>query len=561
MVRFSGHSFIRRESASCSPLKKGSMTLRAFFRGCSTLLAWAGLDLVLPDQVPALPIVPTNFYDELIASGFDAPTNMSFLPDGRLLVVEQYTAKVRLLVNESVSPVDPVGVVAGVRSGGEAGLLGVVVDPGWPVRPYVYVHATEQGTSQVKIWRYNATGDLDFSGNGAFTIDPDSRHTVIALPDQTPNHNGGTIRFDQKGMLLVTIGDDGNACAAQDLTKLQGKILRLDVLDLPDGAGGPPLFADITPADNPFVAHPDPAARLVWAYGLRNPFSFTIDPVTGCLYIGDVGNALYEEINVACEGGRNFGWPFYEGPSRWPGSCAVVSDTTNMVQAAFAYPQEDLGWAVLAGPIYRTPPGATAPYPPALEGQYFLADTWRWYMQRLDTSGPVWTIADSMPGQPDAEHWATRTPWVTSLNVGPDGSLWYTQLYQPNPNYAHNGVRRIRYLGEPLDVEPDASSGSGRRGDGTITEFAAPQPSPTRGSVRLAWRQSVPAPVSLAIHDARGRLVRRLSSTLEGVRAAGEQAVTWDGKSNDGIRAPAGVYFARLGVLEDRRAVRFVVVQ
>ena len=112
-----------------------------------------------------------------------------------------------------------------------------------------------------------------------------------ALPDLAAKHNGGTLRFGPDGMLYVGLGDDDSPCRAQDLTKLQGKILRLDVSSLPAGGGPAPRYAMLTPPDNAFVAHADSAARLVWALGLRNPFSFTIDAPTGCLVIGDVGNA------------------------------------------------------------------------------------------------------------------------------------------------------------------------------------------------------------------------------------------------------------------------------
>ena len=131
-------------------------------------------------------------------------------------------------------------------------------------------------------------------------------------------------------------------CLAQDLTKLQGKILRLDVSGLPAGGGPAPLYAAITPPDNPFVAHADSAARLVWALGLRNPFSFTIDPPTGCLVIGDVGNDAWEEVEVACAGGKNFGWPHYEGPWRTPLTCADA-DTTAFVSADYQYEHVGLG--------------------------------------------------------------------------------------------------------------------------------------------------------------------------------------------------------------------------
>ncbi len=249
-------------------------------------------------------MTPTQFVEELVAGPFDAPTNSSLLPDGRLFVVEQYTAQVRLIVDGQMSAIDPAGVVPGIRTGGEAGLLGV------------------------------ADG-----------------------PDAAASHNGGALRFGPDGHLYSGIGDDENPCRAQSVNRLNGRILRLDVSQLPPGGGGPPPYAAITPADNPFVAHPDSAARLVWAMGLRNPFSFTIDAATGCLFIGDVGSQSWEEIDVACAGGMNFGWPHYEGNHRLVTINCSAIDTTRFVPPVHEYPHVGAGWAVFAGPLYHAPAG------------------------------------------------------------------------------------------------------------------------------------------------------------------------------------------------------------
>src|SRR5262249_3992598 len=133
--------------------------------------------------------------------------------------------------------------------------------------------------------------------------------------DHQENHNGGTLRFGPDRYLYVSAGDDGSGCNAQDLNLPNGKILRLDVSRIPGAGSGPPPVADITPPDNP-IPGPSADARLVYAWGLRNPFRFTIDPQTGNLYIGDVGLLSWEELDEIVHGdaGRNYGWPVYEGP-------------------------------------------------------------------------------------------------------------------------------------------------------------------------------------------------------------------------------------------------------
>src|SRR5678816_462354 len=162
------------------------------------------------DLGSAAPVLPPGFSDQLVVAGFDLPVNMAFLPDGRLLVVERVSARVRLVVNGAIASQDPVIAVDSVRSTNpEQGLLGIAVDPGWPIRPYIYVQYDHLATPRIHIRRYTVTGDLTFTGNGNLTADPSSRYEVfIDAPDNAGFHNGGNLHFGPDGMLYSALGED-----------------------------------------------------------------------------------------------------------------------------------------------------------------------------------------------------------------------------------------------------------------------------------------------------------------------------------------------------------------
>jgi glucose/arabinose dehydrogenase len=186
----------------------------------------------------------------------------------------------------------------------EDGLLGIAVDPRWPARPYVYVHYTAASSYNIKVVRYALAGDLAGTGDGRLTLDPASRREILPdLPNDSVEHNGGTLLFGPDGMLFVALGDDRVSCAAQDIHQLRGKILRLRVAGVADGGGPGPAYATLDPLDNPFSGDEDPRARLVWQYGLRNPWSFDIDRQSKQVAIADVGNARFEEVDVTLAAG------------------------------------------------------------------------------------------------------------------------------------------------------------------------------------------------------------------------------------------------------------------
>lgn len=408
----------------------------AAYRSLALAAALLAAELA-PTEALGQAVVPSGFADQLGVGGLSRPVGMAFLPDGRLLVIEQQTARVRLIVNGAISIVDPMGIVPGVNtSGEERGLLGIAVDPGWPTRPYFYTHSTDAGPpSRVRISRFTVTGDLSGTGNGALTFNPASRYDLLtAIPDNAFNHNGGTLRFGPDGMLYASLGEDATPCAAQDTSSLRGVILRLDVSRLPSGAGGPPSPALITPADNPFAAVGSPKSKLIWLYGLRNPFRFHIDPASDALFVADVGQDTWEEVDWAPRGGGNFGWPIFEGFASYPGGCTANGSP---IAPIYAY-DHGSGNAVMSAGVYRKPTGALGGFPPEYEGDYFFSDYYSGDMWRLKRSGGTWSVAPAVPGQPSSAHWAGGLDSVSDYLLGPDGGLWYC-------NQSSGEIRRIAF--------------------------------------------------------------------------------------------------------------------
>ena len=177
-------------------------------------------------------------------------------------------------------------------------------------------------------------------------------------------------------------------CAAQDTSGLRGEILRLDVSHLPPGAGGPPQPALITPPGNPFP-NGGLNARLIWAFGLRNPFRFQIDPLNGALLIGDVGENSWEEVDRAPVGGLDFGWSRFEGPASLDPSCTLTEPASAPIHAYYRNGTEA---AIVGGPLYRAPGGAASPFPGEYDGDYFFSDYYQGFLRRLKGSGTSWLV-------------------------------------------------------------------------------------------------------------------------------------------------------------------------
>ena len=228
--------------------------------------------------------VPPGFTDSLVAAGLNNPTAMALAPDGRIFVCEQGGA-LRVIKNGALLPTPFLTVP--VDSSGERGLLGVAFDPNFVSNQLVYIYYTATTpTLHNRISRFTAAGDVAMAGE-TFVMDLDNLSTAT-------NHNGGALHFGPDGYLYVAVGDNANASNAETLANRLGKMLRIS-------------STGTIPTDNPFFNTAAGDNRAIWALGLRNPFTFSFQPTVGRMFINDVGQSTWEEINDGIAG-SNYGW-------------------------------------------------------------------------------------------------------------------------------------------------------------------------------------------------------------------------------------------------------------
>ena len=319
-----------------------------------SLSAGCGDDAGTPGEPPA-GTVPVGLQE--VASGLAFPLYLT-APAGdpsRLFIVEKGGA-IRIVKDGALLPTPFLNLAAQVSTGDEQGLLGLAFDPEYATNGRFVVHYTDvSGNTVVSLFRVTAT-DADLA-------DPASETVVLTAQQPFSNHNGGQILFGPDGMLYIGLGDGGSGGdpggRGQSLTDLLGSILRVDVRS---GTGY------TIPPDNPFVGRTD-ANHEIWSFGLRNPWRFTFDPATGDLYIADVGQNAWEEVDVVPAAGGagrgvNFGWSATEGRHCF---ADPACDLTQYTLPVIEYPH-DQGCSISGGFVYR---GAAIP---DLQGHYFYAD-------------------------------------------------------------------------------------------------------------------------------------------------------------------------------------------
>ena len=220
---------------------------------------------------------------------------MAFAPDGRLFVCEQ-GGRLRVIKN-GVLLATPF-VTVSTDSSGERGLLGIAFDPDFANNQFVYAYYTATTpTLHNRVSRFTANGDVAVPGSETIILDLNNLSSA-------DNHNGGAMHFGIDGKLYIAVGENANPPNAQTLSNLLGKMLRINA----DGS---------IPTDNPFFNTASGVNRAIWALGLRNPFTFTVQPGTGRIFINDVGQDTSEEINDGIAG-SNYGWPVTEGATSDP---------------------------------------------------------------------------------------------------------------------------------------------------------------------------------------------------------------------------------------------------
>ena len=336
--------------------------------------------------------LPSGFVETTFATGLSSPTAMDFAPDGRLFVCLQ-GGTLRVIKNGALLPAPFLTLT--VDSAGERGLLGIAFDPNFATNNFLYVYYTVPGSiAHNRVSRFTANGDVAAANSEMIILDLDNLSGA-------GNHNGGAIHFGPDGKLYIAVGENANGSNSQTLANLLGKVLRINA----DGT---------IPTDNPFF-NTSGARKEIWALGLRNPFTFAFQPGTTRMFINDVGQSTWEEINDGIAG-SNYGWPITEGPTSDPRFRAPL----------FAYGHgstSTTGCAITGGTFYNP---ATMQFPASYAGKYFFADLCGGWIRLLDPSNN--TAADFASG--------ISSP--VDLKVAADGSLYYLAI-------GSSAVFKVRY--------------------------------------------------------------------------------------------------------------------
>ncbi|MDT5262048.1 MAG: hypothetical protein QOC61_1052, partial [Acidobacteriota bacterium] len=333
------------------------VTFLAVTAACIFTYQRAGATRSFRTQSPDAAELPTLAITSPIG-GLTQPIGIYNAGDGsnRIFVVEQ-GGQIRIIKNGVLLSTPFLSISNRVSTGSERGLLGLAFPPNYADKGYFYVDYTNTSGNTV-IARYRrSTADPD-------AADPASEQIILTIAQPFDNHNGGQLAFSPRdGQLYIGMGDGGSAGdpgnRAQNPLELLGKILRLDT-----ETGRP--FTYTTPANNPFVGRAGFRPEI-WALGLRNPWRFSFDRATSDLYIGDVGQGLFEEVDfqtAASTGGQNYGWRMMEGLHCFNNA---QCDQTGLTLPVIEY-DHSLGCSVTGGYIYR---GRTFP---RMQGLYFYGD-------------------------------------------------------------------------------------------------------------------------------------------------------------------------------------------
>lgn len=338
--------------------------------------------------------VPAGFTDTLVAGELTSATAMAIAPDGRVFVCLQGGA-LRVVKNGALLPTPFLTV--NVNASGERGLLGVAFDPNFNTNGFVYIYYTTAASPiHNRVSRFTANGDVALAGSETTILDLDN------LSGAT-NHNGGAMHFGPDGKLYVAVGENATPSNSQTLANLLGKMLRLNA----DGS---------IPTDNPFFNTATGKNRAIWALGLRNPYTFNFQPGTGRMFINDVGQNAFEEINDGIAG-SNYGWPTCEGACTNP----------NFRNPLFQYGHGSgatTGCAITGGAFYNP---QTAQFPSSYAGKYFFADFCSNWIRLFD------------PSSGTATNFLSGASLPVDLQVSADGSLYYLQ------RGASGQLHRIQY--------------------------------------------------------------------------------------------------------------------
>jgi glucose/arabinose dehydrogenase len=438
---------------------------------------------------------------------FTRPLDLQHAGDNsnRLFVVEQ-RGIISVFANDSTISESSIflDIENRVRdNGNEEGLLGLAFHPDYANNGYFYVDYTASSPRRTVISRFKVSPTNPDSALA------DSEFVILEINQPYSNHNGGQIAFGPDGYLYIAMGDGGSGGDplnnAQDLTTLLGAILRIDI----NSVQGTLNYS--IPADNPYFGNSSGYREEIFASGLRNPWRFSFDFFTGRIWAGDVGQNLYEEIDII-ESGKNYGWRIMEGFHCYfpPSGC----DTMGLTMPVWEYDHGE-GQSVTGGYVYR------GTFVPELYGKYIYADY---------VSGKIWSI-----------EYDDNAPAVNNLIQDTDLLISSFGVDQNNELYICSFDGRIYKFQSTL--------ASRKRSDleNLPQQFFLGQnyPNPFNSSTNIVFFVEYQSDVEISVYDSKGEFVDTL---VYKTFNKGMYQVQWDGKDKSNSFVSSGIYFYKMKV-------------
>ncbi len=468
------------------------------------LAGWCVLSFSVVSTARAFPSRTQNAFPNLAT--FVWPVDLQNAGDGsnRLFVVEKDG---RIWVVDPAASTKTVflDISARVRTDGSSGLLGLAFHPDYETNGTFFV-MYNTGTPMLSRWsRFHVSANPNVA-------DPLSEAVLMEEYQVTSCHKAGGLVFGADGYLYMSTGDDCQGWPGQALNVLAAKLLRIDVDNKTPGKE----YA--IPPDNPLAGNANGWREEIFAWGFRNPWRFSIDPETNRIFLGDVGEANWEEINIVTKG-RNYGWNKMEGDQCYPNPAVCDTAGIEAVKPIFQYPHaNEIGNAIIGGHVYR------GPTLPALWGKYVYADVGDGVFA-LSFDGTTWTSQLIEFNDPSRQY--------STFGVDENGELYVVSIFG----------QIYRFTDTATDLAP-ATPSFALRAD----------PNPFQQSTTFRFQSAIDGDGAIDIYDVTGRHVQSMNASSQ------LESVEWNGRDAQGREVASGVYFARFSVGGRTVASRQVVI-
>ena len=453
------------------------------------------------------------------ANDFVQPLFLTHAGDGsdRIFVVEK-PGRIKVMPNvDDAVATDFLDIRDQVNPVSEGGLLSVAFHPEHGTNGLFYVYYT-RGTFFSRVSEFRVSGDPNVA-------DVESERVLWEVSQPATNHNGGQLAFGPDGMLYVGLGDGGGGGDTfrngQDPTTWLAAILRIDVDARTAG-----LQYGIPP-DNPFVGNSQDWREDIWAYGLRNPWRFSFDRKSGQLWAGDVGQSLWEEVDVI-EKGANYGWNRMEGFHCF--SPQTNCDTVGLTLPVFEY-GHDVGASITGGYVYR------AARLSGLYGVYIYGDF---------VSKRIWGLRYEEDKVRSNDLIATSPSSISSFGEDESGEVYIVGFEGP--------IYLIELLPGEMPTAVLSEEGELPQAHALHQNY----PNPFNPSTTISFTVATSGPVELSVFDLLGRRVRILT---EGPRPSGQHTVVWDGTDEKERAVGSGIYVYRLRITDFVQTRKMVLVK